>query len=199
MTTVICRVYVHPSDAVTVVENLAAAGFPASTYDVIGAGEDAAAAMATARVPRIDIATYDEVLQHQTKMVVVRAPVTPFGAARKAIEIVDAVPSVSVPVAEKDVHIRETANRDLYIGLSILRDHPRWFSGDIRPGRDRPRARMSEVFYWPLLSKRKPRKSAIPGGGYLSTKLLPFPLLATHKRSTSAIHGGRRWLYNPGS
>lgn len=196
MTTVISRIYADEATADAVLAAMAKAGFPESTCDKISAGARAADLIRAARVPREDVDVYAAMLTEAATMVVVRAPVTPFGAARKAIEIVDSHVSVPVAVPSQSVYLRETLKRDLYIGQSILKDHPRWFSGDFQPGSGQRRSLLSEAFSWKLLSQRKPRSPAKRGNRYLSTRILPFPLLKD--RSAGAPTGAaRRFFYNP--
>jgi hypothetical protein len=103
MTTVISRVYKDASAAKKVTAALAEAGFPEPTYEVITAGDGAAEAMAAARVPEGDVEAYAAALTGKAAMLVIRAPFMPLGAARKAIELANAVESLTVDVKSQDV------------------------------------------------------------------------------------------------
>ena len=88
-------------------------------------------------------------------------------------------------------------NRDLFIGLSVMTDHPRFLSSDMNPRANANRDLVSRALHWKLLSDPKPRNSAWSGTTFMSQKILPFPLLKAHKSGNSVIPGGKRMLYNP--
>ncbi|MEL6463408.1 MAG: hypothetical protein AAFQ58_00440 [Pseudomonadota bacterium] len=196
MTTVITRLYADDATAKRVTSDLETAGFPTETMDVFPAGTSADTLM-EARVDEASANAYADAMTGGMALMVVRAPVTPFGAARAAMSAADAVTSTRVPGTDENRHISEQMDRDLYIGLSILKDHPRFLSSDMNPRANANRDLVSRAMYWKLLSDPKPRTSAWSGTHYMSKKILPFPLLKERKSSNSVISGGRRMLYNP--
>ncbi|MCY4300574.1 MAG: hypothetical protein OXC68_02405 [Aestuariivita sp.] len=192
MTTVVSRLYADEGSANSVCESLKKADFPDHMVSVIT--EANASAIAETRVTRNDAVTYAEKMQTGNVLVVVRAPVNPFGAARAAMSIMDDVSSLHVGAQYPNLHIREAVNSSLF--LSILSDHPRFFSMDIGPDKGRTRGLASDGLSWKLLTEHRSRRSG-SSGWFTSTKILPFPLLAKKSARRSAIAGGRRFLYNP--
>jgi len=107
MTTIITRLYEDDAAANAVASGLSDAGFPASIFDVIAGGGDVAGAMATARVSEEGAAVYGPLIDQGKKLVVVRAPITPFGAAKRAMSIVDSQPTVDTGLKNQDQYVRE--------------------------------------------------------------------------------------------
>jgi hypothetical protein len=192
MTTVISRLYADEAAAHGVVDDLRAEGFPASTIDVIATAD--AAAIAAARVAAPDAEKYAAKMAAGNVLVVVRAPVTPFGAARRAQEVVDGTEWIPAGVANQNRYVEERADPRLF--LSVMTDHPRFLSHDVGPDSPRTRGTVSEGLGWRLLSPHRTTRSA-SSGWFASTKLLPFKLLSKHRSGTSAISGGKRMMYNP--
>ncbi|MCE8006225.1 hypothetical protein [Aestuariivita sp.] len=192
MTTVISRLYADEATAHGVVDALRAEGFPQNTIDTITQKD--ADAIAATRINADDAAIYANRMEAGNVLVVVRAPLTPFGAARRAMAIVDEAQSIPAGIASPNLHITEAADPRLF--LSILPDHPRFLSSDVGPDSPRVRGTVSDGLGWPLLSKHRTKRSA-SSGWFTSTKLLPFPLLSGHRTKRSAISGGKRMLYNP--
>ncbi|MCY4153128.1 MAG: hypothetical protein OXE94_12965 [Aestuariivita sp.] len=192
MTTVISRLYAEANAAEAVLQELRKTGFPESTLSVVS--EAVVDNIIATRVPSQDAAIYAERMQPENVLVVVRAPVTPFGAARNAMAIVDGTPSLSVGVANPNRYIREVANPSRF--LSVLTDHPRYLTPDFGPDHPRERGFISDGMSWPILTRHREGRSG-SSGWFASTKILPFPLLAGRSGRNSAISGGRRWLYNP--
>ena len=194
MTTVSSRLYEDGKTADGVVANLRAAGFPENTIDVIPASGKGADAIAAARVDKADAAKYAKAMKKGNALVVVRAPVTPFGAARRAMDIVDEAASIPAGVANPNKHIEELPKGELF--LSVMTSHPLMLTNANGPYGTHGVGLLSEAFGWPLLAKHKDTSSA-SSGWFASTKLLPFPLLSGHRPGTSAISGGKRMMYNP--
>ncbi len=192
MTTVISRLYADSGAANAVVQELRNANFPENTVSVVT--EASADAIVSTRVPSADAAIYAQAMQPENVLVVVRAPVTPFGAARAAMAIADSTPALSVGAANPNYHIREVANPSRF--LTVLTDHPRYLTPDLGPDHPRERGFVSDGMSWPLLTRHRQGRSG-SSGWFSSTKILPFPLLRRKSGSNSAISGGRRWLYNP--
>lgn len=182
MTTVITRLYQDNKTAGSVVSALKEAGFPDDTIDVLAAGEsDLAEALAKARVPAAAAETYAGEISGDTTLVVVRAPFTPFGAARKAIEIADATPAAPSAVTDNNAHISDTMKRELT--LSVMTDH-RLFLTDTKE-MARNNGRISTGFGWRMLSRRQKKTSAISGGRFMSRAFWPMALLMKKKTGLS--------------
>ncbi|WP_299042803.1 hypothetical protein [uncultured Tateyamaria sp.] len=196
MTTVITRLYADDATAKRITSTLQSKGFPEDTMDVFPAGTSAETLM-EARVDEASANAFAGALSGDMALMVVRAPVTPFGAARAAMTAADSVTSTRVPGTEENRHISEQMDRDLFIGLSVMTHHPRFLSSDMNPRANANRDLVSRALHWKLLSDPKPRNSAWSGTTFMSQKILPFPLLKSRKSGTSVISGGKRMLYNP--
>lgn len=195
MTTIISRLYPDARTAATIAGDLKAAGFPSGVMDVVHAGDGMAAALSDAGVPDASAAAYAAAAATGNAAVVVRAEVTPLGAALRAMEIVDSHPSIHVAGAEPNAYIRQSARDDLY--LSVLTDHPRWFSSDIRPGSGLGPGLISRAFGMRLLSAHRTGRSAMSGTRYMSKMFWPMKLVS-RKTSHSAMSGTRymsRWFW----
>lgn len=190
MTTVITRLYSDSSAAGEVVTALQAAGFPDGTYEMLSAdvGVDS---MVAARIPARSAEIYAGELTGAMALVVVRAPFTPFGAARKAMAIVDSVPAVRSAVFDENVLLNEEIDPNLT--KSILTHHPRFFTrmDEITSKRG---GLVSTGLGWKILSDRKPRRSAQGKQGFKSSVFWPMPLLKEHKNKKSVYPGGKKFL-----
>lgn len=187
MTTIITRLYPDTASAEKVTAQLAEAGMPDRIVDVIAPSDSASEDMAAARVDATAAAAYGDHLTGSRRLVVVRAPFNPIGAARRASEIVDTVSSLDVGLTKEDRHIEEQVASDLLIDLKIMRSHPHMGSTDLdKPGWSTNRGLMSHKFGLRVLSKPKKRSSANSKGGS------NFPMGKKIIRSTkhSVIEGG---------
>lgn len=203
MTTVVSRLYSDAATADAAVAALRAEGHPEGHIDVIAGGEDKAALarrIEAARVSQSAAAAYAAKLDEGKALVVVRVPFMPLGAALNAIRTVDRFPSVDAGVAKQDEYIREAPRDDLQPphSIRILKDGPLFLTAKAPPGHlvltrkhaVRDQGPVSSRFGFRLLSKDRPRRSAMSGGGFMSTKFLPFPLLKPRKDKLSVIPGG---------
>ena len=186
MTVVVTRLYENRDVATAAMRDLNEAGFPQNLIDVIAAQDVASARteMAAARVPRSSATVYAPELTGERMLLVVRAPFSPIGAARQAMEIVDAHPSLKVGVREENYHIQEQPD-PTYI-TSVLKGGPRYFSSDCGPGKTR--SRVSLLFGAPLLIRNSGGRSVIPKG----RPIFPFAILRGLGRRNSALKGGGR-------
>lgn len=198
MTTVISRVYADEATADSVLAALRAAGHPEANIDKFKAGgKNLTAKISAARVAREAASTYARMLKNDTTLVVIRAPFTPFGAARDAMSIADSVDSLPAKVETQNLYIREEPDTQLFIGQKILRKHPLILSSDMNRQANAGRDLVSRAMHWKLLTAHRTRRSATSGTSFMSQKILPFPLLSHKSRRNSAIQGGKRILYNP--
>jgi hypothetical protein len=196
MTTIISRLYPDNRTATTIAGELRSAGFPAGQVHVVHPGADMAALLSGAQVPDATAAAYAAAASAGNAVVVARAEITPLGAALRAMEIMDSHPSIHVAGADPNAYVRQSARGDLY--LSILEDHPRWFSSDIRPGSGLGPGLISRAFGMRMLSEHRTRRSVIEGGRFMSRAFWPQKLLSAHRDKRSAMSGTRymsRWFW----
>lgn len=193
MTTVVSRLYPDEATAQGVAAALAKAGFPAATTDIVTAAD--AAAIAATRVHKDDAAAYAAKMQAGNALLVVRAPVTPFGAARAAIDIVEQTEAIPVGgVRNPNRYIREEVKMGQF--LSILRDHPLFLTSRMGPYATSSIGLLSQGMGWTLLSKHRTSRSA-SSGWYASASFWPGKRVSAHRTKRSVISGGKRFMYNP--
>ncbi len=173
MTTIITRLYNDDTAANAVVSGLFEAGFPDSTYDVIGEGADAVAAMTGAQVSEESATAYAAAMNGGKKLVVIRAPFAPFGAAKEAIKIADSQPSVDAGVGNQNALVSQELTGQL---VQRIQSNQRY--GD---------------FLYPLISRRKPHglthfKGTKHFGAFLT------PLINNRRASWFPVyHGTKRF------
>lgn len=193
MTTVVSRLYPDEATAQRVAAALAKAGFPAATTDIVTSAD--AAAIAATRVQKDDAAAYAAKMQPGNALLVVRAPVTPLGAARAAMEIVEEAEAIPVGgVRNPNRYIREEVKMGQF--LSILRDHPLFLTSRVGPYATRNIGLLSQGLGWPLLSKHRTARSA-SSGWFASASFWPGKRLSAHRTKRSVYSGGKRFMYNP--
>ena len=133
MTTIVTRLYDTQARAKSVVAALKKEGFPDDMVGMIAGGKSKKADLVDkirgARIGEAAAGKYANAVMRGANLVVVHAPFSPIGAAERAIEIADAHSPMDSGVENENVYIREDARAS-----SILKDHPRFFSGDIKPG-----------------------------------------------------------------
>lgn len=179
MTTIITRLYPDTATAEGVAKALVGRGHAAANIDVITGGGDVVAALSAARVGKAEAAVYAPHVEGGAALLVYRAPFNPMGAARDGIRTVDAHPWLDVGLAKQNVYVREAPQ--MVKAGKILEGHPLLMTRPGSVGARRLRASRSG---------EAPRSSVIEGGGHISTRFLPMPLLR-RKESHSAIAGGR--------
>lgn len=194
MTTIITRLYRTNGEAQAAAAELHAAGHPRDTVDIVSepdifrSGRSLAQRIAETRIGKASAAICEAEIRNGRTLLVVRAPVVPFGAARNAIAIVDRHEPLHVTGVVPEQYILERPKNELF--LSILPDHPRWFSSDMNPRANANRGTVSEAFGLPTLTAPRQRSSAMSGGGYMSKLFWPFPLISRKERRNSVIRGG---------
>lgn len=185
MPTIVSRLYETADAANAVAGELRLAGFPENSIEIVTATghPDLAATIEKSVVRPATAEAYARHLTLGRALLIVRAPTVPFGAAFKAMEIVDAEPSIDAGVENPNDHINDRPKTEYF--RSTLEGHPRWFSQDYGPGRGR--SLFSDAMGLPLLSRKRERRSAIKGGKRFLTGVRKTP----RKTRTSAISGGR--------
>lgn len=191
MTTVVSRIYADEVAADRVLAVLKKIGFPDAQIDRIKGGHDAAEAMQKARLTEGDATVYAEMMQSDETLVVVRAYITPFGAAKRAMEVMDEGAPLTVPGVPGDRYIREEPDPELYRDLSIFTNHP--FMALTKPlGADSHRC-ITAMSHEKLLIKTKRRLSVMEGVFFLSAGSRTTP----RRPKNNILRGGKRYLYNP--
>ena len=88
-------------------------------------------------------------------------------------------------------YIREVADLDMRTPR-ILLNHPTMMTRDDYVGSGWANWRMSDVFGWPTVSRRRNYKpSVMQGTRYMSKGFWPRPLLSNKPRKSSVMPGGR--------
>lgn len=195
MTTVISRVYADEATADSVIAQLQDTGFPKSTYDKISSGGSPAEIEAT-QVAQKTAAVYAGMLTNGATLVVVRAELTPFGAAKAATKIMDAASPLQAEVETETLYIRSAPpNVNIFKG-SVLEGGPLFLTTKAELARKRDRG-LSASLGLGTLAPDYPRASAWAGKTFLSQRVWPQPLLSSKSGKTSVIPGGKRFFYNP--
>jgi hypothetical protein len=189
MATIISRLYKDTAAAQAVVAALRGQGYPADTIDLIAGGDGSVIDQIRATgVGPGSAAAYADRIATGKALVVARVGFTPIGAARNAMQIVDSFDPLHVAGAVADDYVEDPLRNDLL--LSILTTHPHMLSPDLTATTGRRYGLVSDAFGIRVLSPNRPHRSAMRGGGHMSTKILPFPLLTKRRQHKSAIHGG---------
>jgi hypothetical protein len=187
MTTVVTRLYETVEIAEGVAETLRAEGFPGHTLDVIAAAD--ADTMEAARVERRTAERYAAAMGKDFALLVCRAPFTPFGAALRAQQVANAVPSIDAGVANEILYIREVADLTRH-GTSVYGHHPLMMTRDDYVGSGWSGWRLSDVFGFTTVSRRNARPDNLSEGPK-STFFWPGKMLSTKARTSSVFSGGR--------
>jgi hypothetical protein len=192
MTTVVSRLYDSVDTANGVADQLRAEGFPDRTISVITAAD--ADEIARARVGERAASAYAKAMTGGQAVFVCRAPFTPFGAARRAMEVADSVPMVDAGIGKANEYIREEAQLD-NLTPSVLGHHPLMMTRDDYVGSGWSGWRLSHVFGWPTVSARHERSpSVLQGTRYMSRMFWPGKLLSSKPRKSHVYSGGRLFL-----
>jgi hypothetical protein len=160
MTTIITRLYQDEQTANGVAQSLLDIDFREGMLDVITSAGDPAAAMEAAKVPSGSRAAFAEGVQGGNALLVVRAP---FGAARKAMIVVDKTESLAGDSKYEATYLKRN------LGNYILRDHPRIMTSPEFPAAHGPK-------FW----AKFPIAHLIPGHKFMAK--FPFAhLIPGHK------------------
>lgn len=185
MTTIVSRVYETVAGAEAALAALQEADATSSGATLITSdGGDTAARIAALDVEDTAAAIYAGHVERGSGVVVVRAEFAPIGTAQRVMEIMDAASPLSVGVQNENRYLRIEPKNQLF--NSILADHPKFLT--FSEG-GRKRGLMSAVFGMKTLSKRSSRRSVLSGAPFMSTKLIPIPLLDKPRKRTSASTG----------
>lgn len=188
MTTVITRLYADGKTAEQAVTALKLQNHPDDNIDTVSSGSGAQDAMTTAGVPENSAAAYAKAMTSGSALVVVRAPVTPFGAARNAMDTLDQFDSVDAGVANQNVYIETAPSGDMLMELKVDRTHRHWATW----GNERRRGRVSDAFGVKCLSPYKTSRSAYSGTKFFGSFLLP-PISKRKPRGDSVFSGTKHF------
>jgi hypothetical protein len=183
MTTIITRLFKDTAGAQAAVNDLLDRGHSDSTVEVISGGGDASLAdrMRAARVNARSTAAYAPLVAKGHALLVVRAPFNPMGAARNAMQTLDRYPTIAVAGVDANDYIREDTradvHRNLYPGTVFFMSNPHRALGH------------GHVMGQNQVLPSRPRNSAIPGGGFMSTRFWPMKLLSREKERHSVTEG----------
>lgn len=193
MTTIISRLYNDEATAGAVLAELKAAGFTDEVTDMVAHGAGTRRRIEKTGVDAAAASAYARKMVEGNALVVVRAPVVPFGAARGAMRIVDSQPKIDAGVANENVYVSDSGSGSGSGGrrdekLSINADHPRYMTPDpkVQP---MPHGTITGALGFRLLSSRRPKNTVMPGGPHMSTSFWPAPLVKTTERNPSVMPG----------
>ena len=181
MTTIISRLYADKATADSVVSQLLDAGHDSDTIAVVTAGQDPTAVGVSAA----NAAAYAPHLKGDAALVVVCAPFNPIGTAHSAIRIVNRTRSLDAGAPKPDHYVRHRPDTRRF--LSVMTDHPRFFSQDMGESRGRERGPVSEAFGFRTVSDSPTKTSAVGK----SRLIAPGPQATGSRVSTSASRDGR--------
>ena len=126
MTTIVTRLYATQTTAEQASEALKMQNHPASNISIVGAGKSAEADLVAAGVPESSASSYAGTMKAKNAVIVVRAPVTPFGAARNAMDTVDQFDSIDAGVENDNFYKSDNVHENLLIDLKVDRTHRYW-------------------------------------------------------------------------
>lgn len=174
MTTIVSRLYADPKTAGQAVTALKLQNHPDDLIDVIEYGSGAKDAMLAARVPNASATAYSNKMTKGNTLVVYRAPVTPFGAARNAMDTLDEFESIDAGIENENPYVQEGPEGDMFVDLKVDRTHRHWATW----GSERRRGRVSDAFGIRTLSPHKTKNSVMTGTNHMSKKFWPMPLIS---------------------
>lgn len=188
MTTVVLRLYDKVETAQHMADQFRAEGFPDACLSILTSAD--AAALAAARVPEADAAAYAAKMQDGQAIFVCRAPFTPFGAARRAMDLADGVPSLAGAnrYLSQDPKLERGLN-------SVLPTHPKIMTRADYVGSGWAEFRASHLFGFPTVSRRREASNnLITGKGPMSRLFWPGKLISDKPRKLSVISGRKHFL-----
>jgi hypothetical protein len=188
MTTVVSRLYDTVDTAQRLADRFRAEGFPDSTLSILTSAD--AAAMDAARVPGPDAALYAAKMQAGQAVFVCRAPFTPFGAARRAIDLADGMPSL----AGANTYLRQDPKLERGLN-SVLPTHPKMMTRADYVGSGWAEFRASHLFGQPTVSRRREAPNNLNKTGRpMSQMFWPGKLISDKPRKLSVMSGRRHIL-----
>ncbi len=177
MTTIVTRLYADTKTAEQAATALKLQSHRDDTIDVIEQGTGAKAAMIDARVPEHSAAAYSKKMTKGNALVVVRAAITPFGAARNAMDTLDEFDSIDAGVENQNVYLKEDSVEHMFLDTKVDRTHRLWATW----GNERRRGRVSDAFGVRTLAPYKTHNSVMSGTHFMSRAFWPMSLLSRRK------------------
>lgn len=144
MTTIVSRLFADRETAEAADKALRLQNHPDANISLVDAGSEAEAEMIAARLPEETAKAYAAAMSGSQTAVIVRAPDTPFGAARNAIDTMNEFDALETGVENENMFIPDRVKDDLLIDLKVDRTHRYWASS----GKDVRRGRISDSFGW---------------------------------------------------
>lgn len=199
MTTIVSRLYPSAETAERVRDTLRRDGFPDALMSLIAEAD--AKAIAEAGVDPDAARRYAAVMDDgegsgQT-LFVCRAPFSPLGAARRAMEAADSEASVEAGVANENRYVRETVDLSRHRS-SVYRYHPLMMTRDDYVGSGWSGWTVSGLLGWTMAVRRRETPNTIfRSGTNRPQRFKPRPIV-TKPRKSSVISGGRymsRWFW----
>ena len=185
MTTIVTRLYSDAKTAETAVTALKLQNHPDENIDTISSGSGAKAAMVAAQVPDESAAAYSKAMKSGNTLVVVRAPVVPFGAARNAIDTLDEFEAMDAGVQNENVYLSGGPQGDMMLDLKVDRSHRYWATW----GNERRRGRVSDAFGIRTLSPYKTHRSCYTGENKYFANFIMGHLSKRKPPSNAVFHG----------
>ncbi|MBK5927052.1 hypothetical protein [Rhodobaculum claviforme] len=194
MTTIVTRAYKDLDTAKSVVEALRAERHPDRDMDLFNKGDaNLADKLAAAKVPAEAVPALVKAIEGGKPVVVARAEITPFGAAARAKNVLDAFNPVTVQGTDGDFYL-STVPLD-GTAETIDSTHGRFFTTvqDIRAKRNWS---FSAMMGWKMKSDRRPAPHLVHRGRKLFTEGY-MPLLSDRKPVEGAIYREKK-LFSAG-
>jgi hypothetical protein len=188
MTTIVTRLYESSEAAERVAATLRADGFPEATLSIINEADPAR--MTAARVDEDAAELYAKAMTGGQALFVCRAPFTPFGAARRAMEVAGSEAAIDAGVTNENRHVEDVAGRLDSQTPSVFGHHPLMMTREDYVGSGWSGFRVSDMLGWPTVSRRKDRPRTLLQGSPHITRAFG-PLLRSAPRKSSVIAGGR--------
>jgi hypothetical protein len=188
MTTVVSRLYDQLDTANRVAAQLRGDGFPEQTIAIVTSAD--LAAMTTAGVPAGVASGYVRQIQAGQAVLVCRAPFTPFGAARRAMEVADS----ATALAADNSYIRKEPKLEQHLN-SVLTSHPMMMTREDYVGSGWAEWRATHTLGWPTVTRRREAPdNLLKGRGPMSRLFWPGKLLSDKPRALRVISGRRHFL-----
>ena len=188
MTTVVSRLYDQVDTANRVAAQLHSDGFPEKTLAIVTSAD--VTAMTAAGVPMRIAEGYARQMQAGQAVFVCRAPFTPFGAARRAMEVADS----ATALAADNSYLRQEPKLEQHLN-SVLSSHPMMMTRDDYVGSGWSDWRATHALGWPTVTRRRAAPdNLIKGRGPMSQMFWPGKLLSDKPRASRVMSGRRHIL-----
>ncbi len=186
MTVVITRLFASEASAQAAADKLYDKGLPRRALSVISAGDRLTDRMTAAKVFADDFAIFEERLNAGDSLLVVRATYKPLGAAQITRDTLADMETVEGISFAPEHYVKDPIDTN-----SVLTEHPKFLSLPYASG-GLSGPPWTRRMGFPVLTKRKDRKSVIAGGRHMSKAFWPMPLVSKKERKKSVMDSDRR-------